>query len=335
MGATITSLTIDHTLPVRGVPFESLRDLLVSVAPRGVIQYTDALNLVIEKEIILSAHGKRLRKSAFYHYWTALRMLGMIEQEPATKRYRLASRGTHLIEVAGKHGTPLNKEEQAIFRQGMLANQRIWDNFLVLFTGQCALTQTPQVGDRVTFAPMQPKGYMLYSPHVLNPITLDAGVTQAIIFGLRRWGQQCGLIDEIFPPTTTQASKNVSSFMYLVDNRKDAELTLYDFTKLLVEYQRYGQVLYDSTIRFNIADLLTQLCPNEGIHLATATNLLVEWLAHFRQHASIERPSSGLVEEQRGHRNSGRTRESQPWLVKNGLVYTTLFVRRQILSEAG
>src|SRR5205807_485964 len=102
-----------------------------------------------------------------------------------------------------------------------------------------------------------------------------------------------GLIDEIYPPTTSPSFRDASSFMYLIDTEKDTELGVADFTTILQRYIQHGQTLYESTIRFSIPDLLVRLCPQEGIRLATARKLLTAWISNHRQDAAIERPSIG------------------------------------------
>jgi hypothetical protein len=235
----------------------------------------------------------------------------------------------------------LSVEEKAIFREGMLSSQEIWGNFFVLFTGQRIPSQKPVIGNVVTFRPLPAKKYKksqyrsyeihsLFVDHVIIPD--DARVCQMIINGLRRWGQQCDLIDEIFPQTTVQSFDGMS-FMYLIDSQKEALLDLVEFTSILKRYQKYGQLLFDSTIRFNIPELLVNLCPKEGIRLSKAQYFLRRWVSYYYQDAAIERPSMGLIEEQRGSRNIKKLEQSQPWLEKDNFSYTTLLVRKRLFDE--
>lgn len=333
MEKPIKSFIIDPKLPVRGVPFTSLRDLLISVASLMPMRYTDASKLVVEENIILSAQGESLKKSAFYHYWTALRELDFIKQTATRRSYELTSRGNQLVS-SGKVGEPLlSNEEKILFREGMLSNQHIWENFFFLFTGQCTPTKHPKIGHPVAFVPSGRKTYALHSSFVSETISLNASKTLSIIFGLRRWGQQCDLIDEIFPPTTFQPYRNNSSFMYLVDIDKDESLSVDRLTGLLRKYQSQAQRFYGSTWRFDIPNLLTKICTQEGIRLFKLQDVLLKWLSKYRYQATIERPSSGLTEGQRGHRHSKRVNQSQPWLIKNNMAYTILFVHNDVLKE--
>jgi hypothetical protein len=334
MEKQLDKFTIDPTLPIRGMPFTSLKQLLYHINTHMPIRYSDALTLVTENRVILSARGEPLKKSAFYHYWTALRMLGLIAQELTTKHYVLTERGKQLIRVYGSSNDALTQEEQALFREGMLGNLDIWSNFLILFTGQISPTLNPSTGHFVIFRPVQGgKKYEIRSPFVEEPIEIVGSTTQSIIFGLRRWGQQCGLIDEVFPPANMDLYTYGTSFMYLIDHRKDSNITVSNITPIIRKLIGIGKRLPGSVIQFNIPKILTNLCVEEGIKLSTAQELLNGWALKHSHDVAIERPSSGLVDEQRGRRNKSRVEASQPWIVRNGLIYTTLLVNEALLSE--
>lgn len=333
------SSIIDVRLPVRSVSFEALRDLLIAIEPFVPIRYTDALSLVIDKRAIVSADGENLKKSGFYHYWSALRILGFIEQ---ASTYTLTSRGRTLLANA-QPATPLTITEKRLFREAMLASTELWENFFFLFTGQRIPTQHPEIGGTIAFTPVTPKSYMhtkKYRGYKLRSSRLpdvvipeDPRIYQIVVAGLRRWGLQCNLVDEIFPPTTSQEYKDVTSFMYLIDPDKDSKLHFSTFTSILQKYRNYGSNPYKQTTTFNIPELLSVLCPAEGIRLTTAQHTLMEWITHNKRYTVLQRPSVGLIEEQQGYRNRQRIKQSQPWLVKEGLIYTSLLVQTTIFDE--
>jgi len=337
---------IDPTLPVRGVPFNSLHKLMIALYSSMPIRYTDALKAVVEDNIVSSVKGEPLKKSSFYHYWWALRLLGLIRLNDENQLYYLTSSGQSLIRLEpSTEDDKLSLPVKDIFREGMLTSHEIWRNFLVLFTGQLEPTKDIEYGGIVSFNPIPAtkykkpttyRGYAVYSSKLENlEIPIEPRVYQFIVSGLRRWGQQCGLIDEIFPPITSRKFPNITSFMYLIDNDKERNLNYDDFTEFLRKYEHCATRIFETTSRFSIPELLSILCPGEAIHLTTAQRLLEKWVSKYSHHVALERPSIGLIEEQKGKRNKERLNHSQPWLLINGKVYTTMLVRTNILELEG
>lgn len=322
---------IDPKLTVRGVSFESLRNLLHNVYQLTPVRYTDALNLVSNKGIILSQKGEKLTKSGFYHYWNALQHLGLIEQSKPLKRYNLTELGHRLINAANNNENRLSDEEQSIFREGILANKLIWENFLFLFTGEKLPNTRPLIGNRVLFVPEGRKSYILKSPFVKEKIILDYSQSLSIIFGLRRWGQQCKLFDEIFLPTSNTKYPAGTSFMYLLDFERTS-ITNDEFTEFISKNRSQATSMQGTTLKFNISLLLTEICIQEGLLLEVAQSKLREWLNKHKFAAAVERPSQGLIEEQRGMRNRDAVRRKQPWFYKDGHTYTTLLLQENVLN---
>ena len=331
------NISLDPKLPVRGIDFNNLIILLHAVNSLTPIRYTDALSLVTERKVIVSSKnpGEALKKSSFYHHWAALKLLGLIDQLP-NRLYDLSDRGHHLVEVTPQD--EMNYAAKSIFREGMLTNADIWENFWILFTCQTTPTLKPQIGHIVAFRPTSSTTYEKTSntrhyviegtcqPYRIEPS--DARIYQVVISGFRRWAEQCGLVDEIFPPTTSRLFHGISSFMYLIDVEKEAKLTTDTITEFISKNQDIADPILSNTLRFDIPDLLARICSSEGIRLALCQRLLLDWVDKNKQTVALERPSLGLIEVQRGKRNPRSTERSQPWLTRKELKYTTLLVSR-------
>lgn len=332
---------IDVTTPIRGLPFASLRDLVVYLATFGPIRYSSALDLVTNQGIIMSARkpGEKLKKSSFYHYWKALEILGFIKSSSEDKLYRLTERGHDLARLATK-GAQLGFEEQITFRHAMLDSNVIWKNFLSLFTGSVTPISPLPLGNRVSFIPLPAaqlkrskyRRVSISSPFLDTDIVLmDGRIPQVIVTGLRQWGLQCNLIDEIVPPSTSIQFRGISELMYLLDENK-LQLSEEGFADIFKQYAKFGTILLETMIRFDLPELLSLMCLNEGLKLATAQRLLTSWIARTQKDVALERPSRALVENQWGSRHKSIRDPRQPWLTINGVVYTTLLAKRSLFE---
>lgn len=324
---------------MRGLPFTSLRDLVIYLAEYGPIRYTIALDLVTKQGIIPSAKktGEKLKKSSFYHYWKALEILGLIQVSPQDKLYRLTEQGVNLARIATEGGE-LSFEEKRTFRHAMLGSSVVWKNFLSLFTGSVTRVDPVPLGYPVSFNPLPPaqlkrskyRRVSISSAFLDTEILLmDGRLPQVIVTGLRQWGLQCDLIDEIVPPSTSLQFRGVSEFMYLLDEKK-LQATDDDFVNVIRQYVSSGTVLLDTMIRFDIPELLSLICLSEGVKLVVAQRLLSNWIVYNQKDVALERPSRALIENQRGPRHKIIRDSKQPWLAFNGIVYTTLIAKRSL-----
>jgi hypothetical protein len=336
---------IDVKAPIRGVPFASLRDLVVYLSTYGPVTYTTALDLVTKQGIITSVKspGTKLRKSSFYHYWKALDILQFINASPDDKLYRLTPDGERLAKSASS-GAVLSPQEKLIFRHAMLKSRIVWRNFLSLFTGSITPIAPLPLGNRVSFKPLPSarlkrsekyRRVSISSPHLDKDIDqLDGRLPQMIVTGLRQWSLQCDLIDEIVPPSTSTHFAGVSEFMYLLDESK-LEWDTTDFAMAFRRYAKFGTVVLDSILRFDIPELISNLCLREGIKVSAAQKFLVSWISQSQHDIALERPSRALVDNQRGRRNKVIRDPRQPWLVINGAVYTTMLAKRTLFDPEG
>jgi len=332
------SISIDLKFPARFISLASLRDLIHSIKDKFPIRYTEALNYITSNKIITSRSNEAIKKSTFYHYWSAALILGFIHQMDVGKSYKLSELGYKLVTQSNPGSQSLNEAEKRLAREGMLLSQGIWNNFLVFFTGNLTPSLNPAIGKYVSYKPesyntkTNTRIYSIYSSALdVHWSTEDSRFYQMAIAGLRRWGQQCSLIDEIFPPITMSKTFGNTSFMYLIDTEKQ-NMTPEEFHRILLKYRVYGKPLIGGMITFDIPELLSSICLYEGLELHHTRSLLIKWINAHPQMALLDRPSVGLVEAQQGTRNKERIADSQPWLYNDGYTYTRLITNQRVFD---
>jgi hypothetical protein len=329
---------LERKTPSRRVSFKVLRNLLAYLGRTKETTYST----IVEKppaevgHILVTDAGKPMGRSTRYHHFNALKLLGLVRKRGDF--YALSQVGSEI--AASYHGdnVPLEAETLKRFRVAVQSCDLVRRNFFILFTGDPSLDFLKH-GAPVGFYPIPGEGvYELRCMSWDGNLRLSREQTTGIMWGIRLWCLEVGLIDEIFIRPQAEVSTEMANIIFPVDVEAAQRLTLEAFGELLFRYLPHEHPVYGDTVSMSIPLLLYRLCPAERLPVHRAKSLLKEWLTLHQEWAFVESPSYSVLESGRARRGSSRVvwrKQQQVFLDVGGKLYSRLFASRAIWKSGG
>lgn len=328
----MAKIELDEKLPARRVSFPILAQLLSIVCHQGQVSYTGLQKRASREGVLRTDSGRPFAKSTYYHHINALKILGLITKKDTL--YVASELGCKIAAAADYSQASHANETKRLFRQAILRCALAKRNFFVLFTGEPDADpfDHPQP---VSYYPTGDRRYTVSSPHLDNPIRLSKDQTEGLIWGIRLWCLETGLIDEILMPPRFEVLPEKANILFLVWRSAADYMPLDKFIDTLIQYLPVDKTAYSDTIRADIPLLLYQLCPAEGLPVADAQFLLSRLLESYPRLVFAESPTLALL-------SAGKTRvQKRAWekqlatayLPANGQYYSKIFVSKALWQD--
>ena len=329
---------LDRGVPTRRVSFKVLRDVLAYLDRIGEATYS----AIVEKPpnelrpILVTSSGKPMGRSTRYHHLNALKILGLVRKRG--NLYVLSQVGSEIATSHRGNDEPLEEETLRWFRTAIQSSGLVRRNFFVLFTGDPSLDLLKH-GAPVGFYPITGEStYGLECKDWNGSLRLSREQTQGIMWGIRLWCLEVGLIDEIFIRPQAEVPVEMANIIFPVDIAAAQQITPEAFGRLLLHHLPLDRPIYGNTVSISIPLLLYRLCPAERLPVQRAKALLKEWLARHQEWAFVEAPSYSVLESGRARRGSSREvwkKQQQVFLDMGGRLYSRLFASSAIWESGG
>lgn len=289
---------------IRSLQFDLLLRLLRIVAEYGPIGYTALFQSVSQ------VTEKPPSNSTYYHVLAAGKLLGLIQQELPTRAYVLTAVGARLIDAAQiTHGGTSNAIDSIsrlaeIVRESRRLNLAFFwlfrgpDNILPLHRGRAVYIE-PIPDERSAHSERRSHQRWVRS-EFCEPIMLDTVLTQSIIYGMRQWCLELGILDELVVAQSPEIRQDraqvlfpVQDFDKAIEERSFEERLLPHFWALARRAANYWSV--------GIPELLHRLCPTENLGIEAVKTALAQWITTNRRYIvlSVFSPSVPMSAWQR------------------------------------
>jgi hypothetical protein len=291
----------------------------------------------LEAGVLRSPRAERrlFSRTTTWHHVAALQALGLVTH--AASKYSLTEEGCRLLALACVGEPELGDEERTVFRSAVLGASVVKRNFVVLFTGderRDFLTQ----GEAIRVFPRGRKQYTVDTP-AWGTIPLTEVQTGSIIWGIRLWFDQLGLLGELLVPSRQGLPVDGHNILFPVWDGALGIEAADRFMQLFRQYIEQQPPSYEDTVLVSIPTLLYELCPRSHLGLAEAKRLLTEMIrnrpsAIFAERASLPVLHAGDV---RGTQAS-RVKVAESFLRIGQTYYSHLHVSREAyagLQEVG
>ncbi len=266
----MSELLLDADPGPRSVYFTVLRDM-VPLLQEMPLALTPLHRRGLDEAVLRSPRLMRrlFSRTTTWHHVAALQVLGLVTH--AASKYGLTDTAYELLRVACVGASDLGVEERDLFRKMVLAAPVVKRNFVALFTGnseQDFLTQ----GEAIRVYPSGRKRYTV-DGLACGTIPLTEVQTTSIIWGIRLWFEQLGLLDELLVPTREGLPTDGNNILFPVWDGTCADEAVQHFLELFVAYVAGQRPAYGDTAIISIPALLYTLCPQA--HLAPSLAKLV------------------------------------------------------------
>lgn len=321
-------LKIEDAISIRRTSVKMLRDMLILLHREKGLSYSEWLELALKENILVRQDGRPASDSTFWNHLNALRTLGLAKK--TAKRWVATASGAELALSASLCDEDLSEQSRQCFIQAILSSPFVRRNFLILFTGHpdADLFENPKP---ISYFRRDDGQYAIVTDYTDEPIDLNYSQTEGLLWGIRLWCLETGLMDEIHLPPRSAVPPEKSIRLFPVWKRTDDYDDLEQFTATLYRYLADKPRAYGKTTKADIPLLLYDLCPGEGLNLSEAKKLLWSWLGAHKSMAFAEATSSPGVARER-HRRLCTTRERQlaTYLERDGALYSVLFVNSEV-----
>lgn len=327
MGQMIGKWKIEEKIPVRRSSVRILRDMLILLQREDGLRYSEWLNLALEENVLVRQNGDWASDSTFWNHLNALRILRLAKK--TDERWIVTELGSRIARVGHLRDKDLSEQTRRHVTQAILASPFVRRNFLILFTGhpEANLFENPKP---ISHFRRDDGQYVIITEYADEPIGLNYSQIEGLVWGIRLWCLETGLMDEIYLPPRSAVPPDKSMRLFPVWKRADDYDDLEQFTATLRRYLADKPRAYGETIKADIPLLLWELCPGEGLNLSEAKKLLWSWLETHKSVAFAEATSSPAVPRE-GHQRRRTAREKQlaTYLEKHGALYSVLFVNAE------
>lgn len=285
-------------LKLRALKFPTLVRLIRLLAREGPLRY-GALAARFADHTALSGAAATLSNSAFYHLLAAAEALDFVRQAEHGGAYVLNERGRAMAkasEDASRSANPadngkLSAAEIDALRTAALHSKPLRDGFFWLFQGlanDLPLEQGQPV--RIETVPTPPPALGTLArrtrARVLHtawcpPFTLNTIETQSIVFGVRRWCIDLGILDDLVVAPHTSVPASAVQILFTVQHPSPIA-DLRDFEAALL---RHFWPLAEHTANHwsvSVPALLYRLCPVEHLPVNESKRWLACWLQEHR-----------------------------------------------------
>lgn len=323
-------LKITETIPVRRSDISALRDMLILLEDQGGLGYSAWLTLSLERGVLLRQDGRPASDSTFWHHLNALRTLGLAHKTDGY--WDPTGAGREIVVLGGFQDAQLSDRTRECFSQAILGSPFVRENYLVLFTGDPE-ADLFESGSPISYFQYQRGLYAIVTEHADTPLELNYSQTEGILWGMRLWCLQSGLMDEIRLPPRADVPRGRRVRLFPVRSRGHELRDPERFTAVLRRYLGDRTPAYGETIKADIPLLLFRLCPGERLRLSQAKRLLWSWLQERRSGAFVEAASSPAGRASRLGANQRKSRpELGAYLEKEGTLYSVLFINKRLLE---
>lgn len=324
----MNELHLDADPGPRSVYFTVLRDMLplLRETPLGL---TPLHRRGLEATVLCSPRLERrpFSRTTTWHHVVALQVLGLVTH--VSSKYALTEKAHELLRVAHVGASDLGVGERDIFRQAALTAPVVRHNFVALFTGdedQDFLMQ----GEAIRVFPSGRKRYSI-DTFTWGTITLTEVQTTSIIWGIRLWFEQLGLLDELLVPSHQGLPVDGHNILFPVWDGAHMEDAIQRFLELLMAYVARQRPSYRDTAVISIPMLLYTLCPQAHLAPSEAKLVLASLIRNHPSEIFAERTSLPVlhVGDVRGTKAS-QAKVADAFLRLGRTYYSHLHVSRQL-----
>lgn len=324
----MSNLHLDADPGPRSVYFTVLRDML-SLLREQPLGLTPLHHLGLERDVLVSPRleHRPFSRTTTWHHVVALQALGLITH--VASKYALSEKAHEFLDVAHSGMPDLALKERDLFRQAVLIAPVVKRNFIVLFTGdeeRDFLTQ----GEAIRVFPSGHKRYTV-DTHIWGSIALTEVQTTSIIWGIRLWFEQLGLLDELLVPLHQGLPADGHNILFPVwDGARDAE-SAQRFLELLTAYVARHRSSYGNTAVISIPAMLYTLCPQAHISPSRAKLVLASLIRNYPSEVFAERASLPVLHigDVRGTKAS-QAKVADAFLRLGKTYYSHLHVSREL-----
>lgn len=271
---------------VRFVKSESLWVISKAVAEMEAIGYADLQRVTFSA--LQTSDGKTLSNSAYYHILVAAKLLNLVAQEEAGSPYTPTPTAHRILDVDVEDQGGLRRHLGSIARQSAaLAEGYFW-----LYTG--LQQRNLEDGKPVYITPRnrgpesRSTGRRLYGHRVESAFAPDLELssieTQSLIFGVRRWCIEWGILDElVIPFRNDDPSGGVQVSFTLSESATDDWKAT--FGTLLLQIASSIGTRTANYWAISVPELLFQLCPIVHRPVEQVNEAVSDWLRANRHNA--------------------------------------------------
>jgi len=327
----MSELHLDADPGLRSVYFTVLRNMLPLLCemPLGL---TPLHRRGLDAEVLRSPRfeHRSFSRTTTWHHVVALQTLEMVDH--IASKYVLTNKAHELLRVANV-GTPdLGKEERDLFRQAVLDAPVVKRNFVVLFTGdeeRDFLTH----GEAIRVFPNGRKQYTIDTTE-WGSFALTQVQTTSIVWGIRLWFEQLGLLGELLVPSRQGLPADGHNILFPVWDGVRAEEAIHRFLDLFSEYVAQQRFSYGDTSVISIPTLLYTLCPQARLAPSKAKLVLASLIKDYPSDIFAERASLPVLQvgDVRGTEAS-RAKVADSFLRLGRTYYSHLHVSRQLATS--
>lgn len=320
---------IDGSVAARHVSLEVVCALLQVLSRMRAFDYSQVVDRPTDpvRRVTLRRNGDPLRRTSRYHHFNCMKILGLVEV--AGSGYRTTELGEAVARSCScRESAPLTGETLQLLREAALGSDYVWRNFLCLFARPSSRS-TDALRYPVGIAPIPgTRTYRLCS-RVWEPclgLTIDQ--TEGVLWGLRQWCQDLGLIDEIYVRPQADVHAEMANILYYVNPVAPARSTV-DWFEAVVRRHLDGDPVSGGSISMSIPLLLYRMCPAEQLPLDRAKQLMRVWLTNRPGFASVEGASLPVLKagrHRRGASGEGWAKQLRAFLDTDGVCYSRLIV---------
>lgn len=324
----MSELHLDADPGPRSVYFTVLRDMLplLRETPLGL---TPLHRRGLEAGVLRSPRSERrpFSRTTTWHHVVALQVLGLVTH--AASKYALTDKAHELLRVVCIGASELGAEERDLFRRAVLAAPVVKRNFVALFTGDGERDFLTQ-GEAIRVYPSGRKRYTVDAP-VWGTIPLTEVQTTSIIWGIRLWFGQLGLLDELLVPTRQGLPADGHNILFPVWDGACVEEAMQRFLELFAAYVAGQRSSYGDTAIISIPTLLYTLCPQAHLAPSQAKLVLASLLRDHPSEVFAERTSLPVLQvgDVRGTKAS-QAKVADAFLRLGRTYYSHLHVSRRL-----
>jgi hypothetical protein len=298
---------------VRALRLSTLLDFIQQLSTREPITYS-ALFLQLRTGPVRTGSGALLSNSAYYHILEAAILLGAVGHAGRGKPYVLTQSGRVLARlgrdtgrVLDIAGTKPSDEEGDYLRNLVVGSPAVNASFFRLFRGRddrVALESGRAVEIAIvprTIDDEQPKSSSsrkqrrtLFS-QFYPPLALGTAETQAVIWGVRQWCLDLGILDELVTSARQSVSERAVQVLFPIARPSPIR----DFEDFDHRFIPHFWSLSSHNANYwsaSVPELLRRLCPMEHLAVVEAKDWMAEWLEVNRSWAfgTLFSPSTAM-----------------------------------------
>ena len=277
------------TKMVRSLQVDLLLTILKSIRDHESIGYA-----TLYKEVV-RASPKQPSNSTYYHMLVAGHILGLLHQKSPRQPYVLTKAGEDLLAASQEisHDVMTDSGFREQLADIVRKNPTIDHAFFWLFRG-LDNSVSLEHGQAIYIEPISPernsdnkrRQRQWVRSEFCEPIVLDTVLTQSIVFGLRQWCLDLGILDELVVAQSPDIDRDRVQVLFPIQDF-DRAIEVRSFEERLLPHF-WGLARRSANCWFiGVPELLHRLCPAENLGVETVKVALAKWIAINRRYIAI------------------------------------------------